>query len=235
MSRISIDVNASWGLSRRQMEQKYPDDALHKAFWKKKHGLFADRCFWFRTRRVHGYDRFVSRWLRRLRLAPVVVRRLQRKKSGTGFCRRCKATIQTTSPVLFSGTSGSGRIEISRLWMSRNGPLTRHQIFHWLVSYASTTCRWIQSVTSNLSQKLARPLSNIYIYILRKKYVNAPKLQPCTNHLSEQNFEWQETKSTQWHEEVVGPVLRNCRATFLRNWATRGPRHNLEFSTCWES
>lgn len=165
MSRISIDVNASWGLSRRQMEQKYPDDALHKAFWKKKHGLFADRCFWFRTRRVHGYDRFVSRWLRRLRLAPVVVRRLQRKKSGTGFCRRCKATIQTTSPVLFSGTSGSGRIEISRLWMSRNGPLTRHQIFHWLVSYASTTCRWIQSVTSNLSQKLARPLSNIYIYI----------------------------------------------------------------------
>lgn len=155
----------------------------------KKNGLSADRCFWFRTWRVHGYDRFVSRSLRHLMIAPVVVRRLQWKKSGTSG-RRCKATIQTTSPYF---SMAQAEVEGSKSLDSMNVAQHTHAHQIWLAGKLRPNHVQMNPISHfQLVTKLARPLSNIR----RKKYVNPPKLQPCTNHSSEQNFEWQETKST---------------------------------------
>ena len=105
--------------------------------------------------------------------APVVVRRLQWKKSGTGFCRRCKATLQTTSPYFSMARKPKWKDQnLKTLWMSRNGLLTRNPKFDWLVnlvSYAPTMCRWTQSVTSNFSQSWLGPCRTyIYIYIAQE-------------------------------------------------------------------
>ena len=133
----------------------------------KKNGLSADRCFWFRTWRVHGYDRFVSRSLRHLMIAPVVVRRLQWKKSGTSG-RRCKATIQTTSPYF---SMAQAEVEGSKSLDSMNVAQHTHAHQIWLAGKLRPNHVQMNPISHfQLVTKLARPLSNIR----RKKYVNPP-------------------------------------------------------------